>query len=94
MRQLRGSSNLTGGRWMDLWSGNLSHQIEHHFFPDVPANRYAAMAVEVREICARYGLPYNTGSLPKQFSTVMWRIVRHAFPSKPKALPAMAAAGG
>ena len=52
LRQLRGSSNLTGGRLMNLMSGNLSHQIEHHFFPDVPANRYAAMAVEVREICA------------------------------------------
>lgn len=92
LRQLRGSSNLTGGRWMDLWSGNLSHQIEHHFFPDVPANRYAAMAVEVREICARYGLHYNTGSLPKQFSTVIWRILRHAFPSKPKRVPTLATA--
>ena len=84
LRQLRGSSNLTGGKLMNLWSGNLSHQIEHHFFPDIPANRYAAMAVQVREICARYGQHYNTGSLPKQFATVVWRIVRHAFPSKPR----------
>ena len=22
-------------------SGNLSHQIEHHRFPDLPSNRYA-----------------------------------------------------
>lgn len=84
LRQLRGSSNLTGGKLMNLWSGNLSHQIEHHFFPDIPANRYAAMAVHVREICARYGQHYNTGSLPKQFATVVWRIIRHAFPSKPR----------
>lgn len=83
LRQLRGSSNLTGGKWMNLMSGNLSHQIEHHFYPDVPANRYAAMAVEVRAICARYGQHYNTGSLPKQFGQVMWRILRHAFPSRP-----------
>ncbi|WP_114238784.1 acyl-CoA desaturase [Dyella sp. C9] len=83
LRQLRGSSNLTGGRLMNLWSGNLSHQIEHHFYPDVPANRYAAMAVEVREICARYGQHYNSGSLARQFGTVVWRILRHAFPSKP-----------
>ena len=84
LRQLRGSSNLTGGRLMNLLSGNLSHQIEHHFYPDVPANRYAAMAVEVREICARYGQHYNTGSLPKQFGEVIWRILRHAFPSRPR----------
>jgi len=83
LRQLRGSSNLTGGRLMNLMSGNLSHQIEHHFFPDVPANRYAAMAVEVREICSRYGQHYNTGSLPKQFGQVIWRILRHSWPSRP-----------
>ena len=94
LRQLRGSSNLTGGRWMDLWSGNLSHQIEHHFYPDVPANRYAAMAVEVRAICARFGQHYNTGSLPKQFSTVVWRILRHAFPSTPKRVPVLVNSAG
>ena len=63
-------------------SGNLSHQIEHHFYPDVPANRYAAMAKEVRAICARYGQHYNAGSLPRQFGQVMWRILRHAWPSR------------
>ena len=84
MRQLRGSSNIGGGRAMDLLSGNLSHQIEHHFYPDVPAHRYADLSVDVREICARYGQPYNTGSLPRQFGEVVWRIVRHAFPSRPK----------
>lgn len=90
LRQLRGSSNLTGGRWMNLMTGNLSHQIEHHFFPDIPANRYAEMAVEVRDICARYGQHYNTGSMPRQFGQVVWRILRHAFPSRPLApAPAM-----
>lgn len=83
LRQLRGSSNITGGRWMDVMTGNLSHQIEHHFYPDIPANRYAAMAIEVRAICARYGQHYNTGSLPRQFGQVAWRILRHAFPSRP-----------
>jgi fatty acid desaturase len=84
VRQLRGSSNIGGGRWLDLLSGNLSHQIEHHFYPDIPANRYAEMAVEVRAICARYGQHYNTGSLPRQFGQVIWRILRHAFPSRPR----------
>ncbi|MEI2453780.1 acyl-CoA desaturase [Lysobacter firmicutimachus] len=85
LRQLRGSSNLTGGKWMDLMTGNLSHQIEHHFYPDIPAWRYAAMAVEVREICGRYGQHYDTGSLPRQFGEVVWRILRHAWPSRPRA---------
>ena len=40
-RQVLGSANLTGGRLFHLLSGNLSHQIEHHLFPDMPARRYA-----------------------------------------------------
>ena len=62
-RQLLGSANLTGGKLFHVMSGNLSHQIEHHLFPDIPAHRYAEISVEVREICERYGLPYNSGPL-------------------------------
>ncbi|MGA7439768.1 MAG: acyl-CoA desaturase [Luteibacter sp.] len=86
LRQLRGSSNISGGKVIDLLSGNLSHQIEHHFYPDLPANRYATIAVEVKEICTRYGQHYNTGSLPRQFGQVVWRILRHALPSRPRKL--------
>ncbi len=61
-------------------SGNLSHQIEHHLFPDLPVSRYEEIAVEVREICGRYGLPYNTGPLVKQFGSVVRKIARLALP--------------
>jgi linoleoyl-CoA desaturase len=74
LRQLQGSSNLKGGKLFHILSGNLSHQIEHHLYPDLPARRYAAMAVEVREIARRYGQTYNCGSLGAQFGTVMRRI--------------------
>ncbi|MCU7371439.1 acyl-CoA desaturase [Paucibacter sp. O1-1] len=84
-RQIRGSSNLAGGFVLNTLSGNLSHQIEHHLFPDVPANRYVEMAPVVRDICKRYGVHYNTGSLPVQFGQVIWRILRHALPSRPRA---------
>ncbi len=80
LRQMLGSANLTGSRPFHILSGNLSHQIEHHLFPDIPAHRYAEIAVEVREICERYGLPYNTGPLHKQFGSVVKKIVRLALP--------------
>jgi linoleoyl-CoA desaturase len=83
LRQIQGSSNLSGSKLLHIMTGNLSHQIEHHLFPDVPANRYAEMAPVVRDICARYGIRYNTGSMVKQFSQVIWRILRHSFPSTP-----------
>jgi fatty acid desaturase len=75
-----GSANLTGSRPFHILSGNLSHQIEHHLFPDIPAHRYAEIAVEVREICNRYGLPYNSGPLHKQFGSVVKKIFRLALP--------------
>jgi len=81
LRQLKASSNLDGGRLFHILSGNLSHQIEHHLFPDVPANRYAEMAVEVKRIAAEYGQHYNTGSFARQFAAAMKRIVRYALPN-------------
>jgi len=83
-RQIRGSSNISGGFVLNTLSGNLSHQIEHHLFPDVPANRYVEMAPVVRDICKRYGIHYNTGSFASQFAQVVWRILRHALPSRPQ----------
>ncbi len=82
LRQMLGSANLTGSRLFHILSGNLSHQIEHHLFPDIPAHRYAEIAVEVREICARYGLPYNSGPLRKQFGSVVKKIFRLAVPER------------
>ena len=81
-RQILGSANLTGGKLFHLLSGNLSHQIEHHLFPDMPARRYAEIADEVQEICRRYGIPYNSGSLPRQFGTVVRKIVKLALPAE------------
>jgi fatty acid desaturase len=82
LRQLLGSANIEGGPWMHIMTGNLSHQIEHHLFPDLPGHRYAEIAVEVRETCRRYGLPYNTGTLTGQFGTVVRRIFRLALPAR------------
>jgi NADPH-dependent stearoyl-CoA 9-desaturase len=83
-RQLLGSANLTGGKLFHVLSGNLSFQIEHHLFPDIPAHRYAEISVEVREACERYGIPYNTGPLHKQFGSVVRKIVRLALPERRK----------
>ena len=48
----------------------------------MPAHRYSEIAGEVQEICRRYGIPYNAGSLPKQFGTVVRKIVKLAMPPK------------
>ena len=81
-RQILGSANITGGKLFHLMTGNLSHQIEHHAFPDIPARRYPELAVEVKEICDRYGLAYNTGPLGKQLLSVAGKICRMALPDR------------
>jgi fatty acid desaturase len=79
-RQLSGSCNLEGTPLFHLMSGNLSFQIEHHIFPDVPSNRYARIAPRVREVCERHGLPYNSGRLGRQYASVARKILRLTFP--------------
>ena len=81
VRQLKGSSNLNGGPLFHVLSGNLGYQIEHHLFPNVPANRYAEIAVEVKRIAGEYGQHYNTGSFARQLGGVMKRILRYALPN-------------
>ncbi|MDP3969401.1 MAG: acyl-CoA desaturase [Nocardioides sp.] len=81
-RQILGSANISGSKLLHLMSGNLSHQIEHHLFPDLPARRYPELSEEVREACERYGLDYNTGPLPKQLFSVARKIFRLALPNR------------
>jgi linoleoyl-CoA desaturase len=80
VRQLLGAANIDGAPLFHLLSGNLSFQVEHHLFPDMPSSRYAEIAPRVREICRRYGLPYNTGPLHRQLGTVHRTILRLALP--------------
>lgn len=80
LRQILGSANITGGPLFHILSGNLSHQIEHHLFPDIPACRYPKIAPEVRAICEKYGLPYHTGPLHKQLFSVAKKLVKLALP--------------
>ena len=83
LRQMEGSCNIEGGPLMHLMSGNLSFQIEHHIFPDLPSNRYKEVAPRVREICERYGIEYSSGPLHKQYGQVLRKIARFALPGGP-----------
>ncbi len=90
VRQLLGSCNLDGSPLFHLLTGHLSYQIEHHLFPDLPSNRYASMAPRVRAVCERYGLPYNSGRLGRQYRSVARKVLRLSFPGGGEAAPAPA----
>ena len=80
IRQLVGAANIEGSPLFHIISGNLGYQVEHHLYPDMPSTRYGEIAPRVREICKRYGLPYNTGPFGKQLGSVQRTILRLAFP--------------
>jgi linoleoyl-CoA desaturase len=88
VRQLIGAANIEGSPLFHVMSGNLGYQVEHHLYPDMPSTRYGEIAPRVRDVCKRYGLPYNTGPLSKQWWAVHRTIGRLAFPGgKPRPKP-------
>ncbi|WP_432050155.1 fatty acid desaturase family protein [Verrucosispora sp. NA02020] len=102
LRQMLGSGNISGSKLMHIMTGNLSFQIEHHLFPDLPSNRYQEIAPEVRALFDKYGLKYVTGSLPRQVLSAWGKVFRLALPNRRRtettsddrpATPALAAAG-
>jgi fatty acid desaturase len=80
VRQLLGAVNIEGSDTFHLMSGNLSFQVEHHLYPDMPSSRYKEIAPKVKAVCEEYGLPYNTGPFGKQWLMVQRTILRLAFP--------------
>ncbi|MFE2957562.1 fatty acid desaturase family protein [Nocardia tengchongensis] len=82
LRQMLGSANISGGPVMHFMTGNLSHQIEHHLYPDIPSNHLRDIAVRVRALCEKYDLPYTTGSLPVQYAKSWRTIMKLSLPNK------------
>jgi linoleoyl-CoA desaturase len=81
LRQMLGSANISGSPLLHFMSGNLSFQIEHHLFPDLPSNRYAEIAPQVQELFERYGLTYVSGSLPKQVASAWKKVFTLSLPN-------------
>ncbi|MFL1467698.1 fatty acid desaturase family protein [Marinobacter sp. HN1S83] len=82
LRQLTGSSNFSGNRFVHLLSGHLSYQMEHHVFPDLPAHRYPEISEKVQAVCKKHGIHYNTGSFAGQYGTVLKRILSYSLPDR------------
>ena len=81
LRQMLGSANISGSPALHLMSGNLSHQIEHHLFPDLPSRRYQEIAPRVREVFHRYELKYHAAPLVQQVGSAWHKVVRLSLPN-------------
>ncbi|GAA4737264.1 acyl-CoA desaturase [Nocardioides endophyticus] len=81
IRQMLGSANISGSRFLHLMTGNLSHQIEHHIYPDLPSNRYFEIAPKVRAVFDKFDLDYNSRPLVKQVASAWHKVVRLSLPN-------------
>jgi linoleoyl-CoA desaturase len=82
LRQMLGSANFEGGPALRFMSGNLSNQIEHHLYPDLPSNRLHEISIRVRQICEKYDLPYTTGNFAVQYGKTWRTIAKLSLPDK------------
>jgi len=81
LRQMLGSANISGSKALHIMSGNLSHQIEHHLYPDLPSNRYAEIAPKVQALFEKYDLNYCARPLPQQVYSAWHKVVRLSLPN-------------
>jgi fatty acid desaturase len=81
VRQMLGSANISGSKFLHLMSGNLSHQVEHHLFPDLPSNRYAEVAPKVQALFEKYDLAYCARPLVPQVYSAWHKVVRLSLPN-------------
>jgi linoleoyl-CoA desaturase len=82
LRQVLGTCNIRDSTRFHLWTENLSHEIEHHLYPDLPSNRYSQIAPRIKTLCARHGVPHNTASLGEQFCSAQGKILRLSLPRR------------
>lgn len=82
LRQMLGSANISGGKLMHIMTGNLSHQIEHHLFPDLPSSQYAQIAPKVKALFEKYDLKYVSGPMIVQVASAWAKVIRLALPNR------------
>ena len=82
LRQMLGSANIEGGPALDFMSGNLSYQIEHHLYPDLPSNRYAEIAVRVRAAVRQVRPAVHDGPFLVQYGKTWRTIAKLSLPDK------------
>ena len=81
LRQMLGSANISGSKTLHILTGNLSHQVEHHLFPDLPSNRYGEIAPRVQALFEKYDLTYCSRPLVPQVASAWHKVIRLSLPN-------------
>jgi len=60
--QVEAANNFEVSLPVSILCGSLDRQIEHHLFPRWPTNRLRQVSPEIRQICQRHGVRYQSAS--------------------------------
>ena len=72
--QVEAARNFEVSRPLSILCGALDLQIEHHLFPRWPPNRLREVAPEVRAICERHGVRYQSDTWGRTLLSVFRRL--------------------
>lgn len=75
--QIKATCNVEQSAFNDWFTGHLNFQIEHHLFPTMPRHNYILVQPYVKELCAKYNIPYLIKPLSTAFADVV-RSLKHA----------------
>jgi linoleoyl-CoA desaturase len=60
VHQLRTTANFaTKNKIVNWFTGGLNFQVEHHLFPRISHVHYPAISKILKDLCAKYDVPYN-----------------------------------
>ena len=57
--------------WTDWFTGGLNYQLEHHAFPGLPRHALGSIAGDVKTLCEKHGLAYESVTMPVATSRVL-----------------------
>jgi len=69
--QLNATCNIEKSFFNDWFTGHLNFQIEHHLFPMMPRHNLYKIQPEVKQICAKYNIPYITKPIGRAFADIL-----------------------
>ncbi|XP_038071948.1 fatty acid desaturase 2-like [Patiria miniata] len=69
--QLQATCNVHPSFFNDWFTGHLNYQIEHHLFPTMPRHNFYKIMPDVKSLCSKYGLNYQSKTLLGAFADIV-----------------------
>lgn len=64
--------------WVNWFMGGLNYQIEHHLFPTMPRHNLGKVQPFIKNLCNKYGLPYEECNMVTGTKRVLERLTEVA----------------